>query len=425
MAERVLLVGLIHPGQSHQLVMDHLSELNDLVRTLGYEVVGEFNANLPRIEAATYLGKGKLAELKNQIGALNPDKVIFDDDLSPTQSRNLEKLLHIEVGSRSEVILAIFARHARTREAKTQVDLATLEYQLPRLARRWRHLERQAGGTRMRSGAGEKQIEIDRRLIRQRIGHLKQELLRIDRERDVQRKGRAGFYRVALVGYTNAGKSTLMNLFTNSSILVADKLFATLDTTIRIWKIDQHHQILLSDTVGFIRKLPPHLVASFRSTLQEAQQADLIIKIIDISNPFCLEHLKTVDEILIQLNLYPKPSLTVFNKIDQMDRDLYQQVIREYPEAIYLSALKQLKIDDLRTRILAKLLAEERQISLKLPLDQVKPIALIRDNSRVLKESYDDGSVQLDFLCYRRVWNWLQQVLKQELVCKNQDLPLV
>jgi len=425
MAERILLVGLIHPGQSHQIVLDHLLELNDLVRTLGYEAVSEFIVNLPRIEPATYLGKGKLEELKNRIGEINPDKVIFDDDLSPTQSRNLEKLLHIETGNRSEVILEIFARHARTREAKTQVELATLEYQLPRLARRWRHLERQAGGTRMRSGAGEKQIEIDRRLVRQRIAHLKQELLRIDRERDVQRKGREGFYQVALVGYTNAGKSTLMNLFTNSAILVEDKLFATLDTTVRIWKIDQHHKILLSDTVGFIRKLPPHLVASFRSTLQESQQADLIIKVIDISNPFCLEHLKTVDEVLIQLNLYPKPSLTVFNKIDQMDSDIYRQVIREYPDAVYLSALKQLKVDDLRGQILAKLQAEEQPISLKLPLDQVKSIALIRDNSWVLNESYNDGSVQLDFRCYRRVWNWLQQILKQELVCKIQDLPLV
>jgi GTP-binding protein HflX len=425
MAKQVLLVGLIHPGQSHHVVTDHLFELNDLVRTLGYQAVGEFIVSLPRIEPAAYLGKGKLEELKNQIARLSPDRLIFDDDLSPTQSRNLEKLLRIEVGSRSEIILEIFARHAHTREAKTQVELATLEYQLPRLARRWRHLERQVGGTRMRSGAGEKQIEIDRRLIRQRIAHLRKELLRIDRERDVQRKGREGFYQVALVGYTNAGKSTLMNLFTNSSIQVADKLFATLDTTVRIWKINQYHKILLSDTVGFIRKLPPHLVASFRSTLQEVRQADLIIKVVDISNPFCLEHLETVDEILTQLNLFPKPSLTVFNKIDRMNENIYQQVIRDYPEAVYLSALKQLKVDDLPTRILAKLQEEEQQISLKLPLDQVKPIALIRDNSWVLNEVYEDGSVQLEFLCYQRVWNWLQQVLKQELACENQSLPLV
>jgi GTP-binding protein HflX len=291
------------------------------------------------------------------------------------------------------------------------VELATLEYLLPRLTRRWTHLERQIGGIGVRSGAGETQIEVDRRLTRTRISRLKKDLQRIDRERDIQRKGRDGFFQVALVGYTNAGKSTIMNLMTNASLLVEDKLFATLDTTVRQWKIDKYHNVLLSDTIGFIRKLPPNLVASFRSTLQETREADLILKVIDISNPHCTEHLKTVDEILINLDLYKTPSLMVFNKIDKMDDDIFKQVKRDYPDAIFLSALNSLKIDDLRFGILQELRQEELKIEMELSLNDVKSIAIVRDNCIVLNQNYDDHSVQMEFLCYKRVWNWLRQKL--------------
>ena len=411
MAERVLLVGVATPYQSQETVEDHLTELGDLVETLGYEAVDRFIVKRNKISPSLYIGKGKVAEIKSLIPMLNIDEVIFDDDLSPTQSRNMEKALNIEIRDRSGVILEIFAKHARTREAKTQVELATLEYLLPRLTRRWTHLERQIGGIGVRGGAGETQIEVDRRLTRTRISRLKKDLQRIDRERDIQRKGRDGFFQVALVGYTNAGKSTIMNLMTNASILVEDKLFATLDTTVRQWKIDKYHNVLLSDTIGFIRKLPPNLVASFRSTLKEAREADLILKVIDISNPHCIEHLKTVDEILIRLDLYKTPSLMVFNKIDKMDDDIFKQVKRDYPDALFLSALKSLKIDDLRLGILQELRQEEIKIKMELSLNYVKSIAMVRDNCIVLNQNYNDHSVQMEFLCYRRVWNWLRQKL--------------
>jgi len=415
-AERVLLVGVATPYRSQETVEDHLTELGDLVQTLGYEAVDRFIVKRNKISPSLYIGKGKVEEIKSLIPMLNIDEVIFDDDLSPTQSRNLEKALNIEIRDRSGVILEIFAKRARTREAQTQVELATLEYLLPRLTRRWTHLERQIGGIGVRGGAGETQIEIDRRLIRTRISRLKKDLQRIDRERDIQRKGRDGFFQVALVGYTNAGKSTIMNLMTNASILVEDKLFATLDTTVRQWKIDKYHNVLLSDTIGFIRKLPPNLVASFRSTLQEAREADLILKVIDISNPHCIEHLKTVDEILIRLDLYKTPSLMVFNKIDKMDDDIFKQVKRDYPDALFLSALNSLKIDDLRLGILQELRQEEIKIAMELSLNDVKSIAMVRDNCIVLNQNYDDHSVQMEFLCYKRVWNWLKRRLDNRIL---------
>ena len=411
MAERVLLVGVVTPYRSQETVEDHLIELGDLVQTLGYEAVDQFIVKRNKISPSLYIGKGKVEEIKSLIPMLNIDEVIFDDDLSPTQSRNLEKALNIEIRDRSGVILEIFAKHARTREAKTQVELATLEYLLPRLTRRWTHLERQIGGIGVRSGAGETQIEVDRRLIRTRISRLKKALQRIDRERDIQRKGRDGFFKVALVGYTNVGKSTIMNLMTTASILIEDKLFATLDTTVRQWKVDKYHNVLLSDTIGFIRKLSPNLVASFRSTLQEVREADCILKVIDISNRNCIEHLNTVDEILIQLGLYKSPSLMVFNKIDKMDDDIFKQVKYDYPDALFLSALKSLKIDDLRLRILQELRQEEIKIKMEFSLRDVKSIAMVRDNCIVLNQNYNDHSVQMEFLCYKRVWNWLRQKL--------------
>ena len=415
MDERVLLVGVATPLQNPETVEEHLAELAELVRTLGYEVADQFIVNRKEISPSLYIGKGKVEDIKALVPMLKLDEVIFDDDLSPTQSRNLEKILSTEIRDRSSIILEIFAKHARSKEAKTQVELATLEYLLPRLTRRWTHLERQIGGIGVRSGAGETQIEVDRRLIRTRISKLKKDLKHIDRERETQRKGRDSYFRVALVGYTNAGKSTILNLLTKSDVLVEDKLFATLDTTVRQWKIDKYHNVLLSDTVGFIRKLPPNLVASFRSTLQEARDADLILKVIDISSPNCMDHLNTVNEILIQLELFTIPSLTIFNKIDGMDKDMFGLVKRDHPDSIYLSALKHLKIDDLRKSILDKLRIEELTLNIEVPLANTKAIALLRDNSMVIEQVFEDNTVQLKCLCYRRVWDRLRQRLESEI----------
>jgi len=415
MRERVILVGVVTPFQNQELVKDHLTELAELVGTLGYEVLDHYIVRRNDISPSLYIGKGKVEDIKTLIRTLELDEVIFDDDLSPTQSRNLEKSLNIEIRDRSGVILEIFTKHARSKEAKTQVELATLEYLLPRLTRRWTHLERQIGGTQTRSGAGETQIEVDRRLIRTRISRLKQDLKKIDRERETQRKGRDRFFRVALVGYTNAGKSTIMNVLTNASVLVEDKLFATLDTTVRQWKVDKYHTVLLSDTVGFIRKLPPNLVASFRSTLQEAREADLILKVIDISSPNCHDHLSTVNEILIELKLFTIPSFIVFNKIDQMDPDHFILVKRDHPEAIYLSALNSLRIDDLKNSILEKLRSEEREVTVEIPLNNTKAIAMLRDNCMVVAQTFENNSIQLKCHCYRRVWDWLRQSLDDEI----------
>ncbi|MCK4297794.1 MAG: GTPase HflX [Candidatus Marinimicrobia bacterium] len=423
MLEQVLLVGVVTPFQPKFEVDEHLQEVKQLLNTLEYEIAETFIVNLKRIKPSTLIGKGKIREIKNLLSLFDIQEVIFDDDLSPTQVRNLRKMLGIEICDRSGIILEIFANHAQTREAKTQVELATLQYLLPRLTGRWTHLERQIGGISVRGGAGETQIEIDRRLTRTRISKLKKELMKIDKERAVQQKGRDTFFKAALVGYTNAGKSTLMNVFTGSSVPVEDKLFATLDTTVRIYRLDKYHDLLLSDTIGFIRKLPHHLIASFRSTLREVKDADLIIKVADISSSQCLNQLKAVDEVLVQLEAYNKPSIIVFNKIDIMENRILKQVKRDYPDAVFISALNKLRIDELRRAILKVLEKEEIQLKLNVPINYVKGLAVLRDNTRIISENYSDGKVDIEFSVYRKVWPWLKTRLDQnvefELVDKS------
>ena len=423
MLEQVLLVGVVTPFQPKFEVDEHLQEMKQLLNTLEYEIAETFIVNLKRIKPSTLVGKGKIREIRNLLSLLDIQEVIFDDDLSPTQVRNLRKMLGVEICDRSGIILGIFANHAKTREAKTQVELATLQYLLPRLTGRWTHLERQIGGISVRGGAGETQIEIDRRLTRTRISKLKKELMKIDKERAVQQKGRDTFFKAALVGYTNAGKSTLMNVFTGSSVPVEDKLFATLDTTVRIYRLDKYHDLLLSDTIGFIRKLPHHLIASFRSTLREVKDADLIIKVADISSSQCLNQLKAVDEVLVQLEAYNKPSIIVFNKIDIMENRILKQVKRDYPDAVFISALNKLRIDELRRAILKVLEKEEMQLKLNVPINYVKGLAVLRDNTRIISENYSDGKVDIEFSVYRKVWPWLKTRLDQnvefELVDKS------
>ena len=423
MLEQVLLVGVVTPFQPKFEVDEHLQEMKQLLNTLEYEIAETFIVNLKRIKPSTLIGKGKIREIKNLLSLLDIQEVVFDDDLSPTQVRNLRKMLDVEICDRSGIILEIFANRAQTREAKTQVELATLQYLLPRLTGRWTHLERQIGGISVRGGAGETQIEIDRRLTRTRISKLKKDLMKIDKERTVQQKGRDTFFKAALVGYTNAGKSTLMNVFTGSSVPVEDKLFATLDTTVRIYRLDKYHDLLLSDTIGFIRKLPHHLIASFRSTLREVKDADLIIKVADISSSQCLDQLKAVDEVLVQLEAYNKPSIIVFNKIDIMENRILKQVKRDYPDAVFISALNKLRIDELRRAILKVLEKEEMQLKLNVPINYVKGLAVLRDNTRIISENYSDGKVDIEFSVYRKVWPWLKTRLDQnvefELVDKS------
>ncbi|MBK6774663.1 MAG: GTPase HflX [Flavobacteriales bacterium] len=314
-AERAVLVGLITGDQTPELVKEYLDELEFLALTAEIKTMKRFTQRLHAPDGRTYVGSGKLAEVKQWMEEHDADTVIFDDELSPAQQRNLEKELGRPVLDRPRLILDIFARRARTAHAKTQVELAQYQYMLPRLTKLWTHLERQRGGTGTRGGSGEKEIETDRRIVRDRIAFLKLQLKDIDKQKAVQRSNRGKLVRVALVGYTNVGKSTLMNVLSKSTVFAENKLFATLDTTVRKVVLG-NLPFLISDTVGFIRKLPHQLIESFKSTLDETREADLLLHVVDISHhDFEAQH-ATVKATLAEIGAGDKPVITVFNKID-------------------------------------------------------------------------------------------------------------
>ena len=312
--ETAILVGVVTPNETEEQEKEYLEELEFLVETAGGKTVKSFTQKLQRPDRATFVGSGKLEEIKACVEAEEIDMVVFDDELSPSQLRNIEKELGVKILDRSNLILDIFAGRARTAQAKTQVELAQLQYLLPRLTRLWTHLERQKGGIGMR-GPGESQIETDRRLILNKISLLKDKLKEIDKQNEIQRKNRHQLVRVALVGYTNVGKSTIMNMISKSEVFAENKLFATLDTTVRKVVIE-NLPFLLSDTVGFIRKLPHHLVECFKSTLDEVREADILIHVVDISHPNFEDQIRTVNETLKDLGAIDKLIITVFNKID-------------------------------------------------------------------------------------------------------------
>ncbi|QNL50904.1 GTPase HflX [Olivibacter sp. SDN3] len=313
-AEQAVLVGIITPNETEDQEKEYLEELAFLVETAGGETLQIFTQKMPKTDRATFVGSGKLDEIKAYVNAEEADMVVFDDELSPSQLRNIENELKVKILDRSNLILDIFANRAQTAQAKTQVELAQLQYLLPRLTRMWTHLERQKGGIGMR-GPGETQIESDRRMILNKISLLKEKLKQIDKQNETQRKNRGQLIRVALVGYTNVGKSTIMNMLSKSEVFAENKLFATLDTTVRKVVIE-NLPFLLSDTVGFIRKLPHHLVECFKSTLDEVREADILVHVVDISHPNFEDHINTVNETLKDLGAIDKPVITVFNKID-------------------------------------------------------------------------------------------------------------
>ncbi len=312
--EKAVLVGIVTPDETELQEQEYLEELAFLVETAGGITSNVFIQKMQRPDRATFVGSGKLEEIKAYVEAEEIDIVVFDDELSPSQVRNIENELKVKILDRSNLILDIFARRAQTAQAKTQVELAQLQYLLPRLTRMWTHLERQKGGIGMR-GPGESQIESDRRMILNKITLLKNKLKLIDRQSETQRKNRGQLIRVALVGYTNVGKSTIMNMIAKSDVFAENKLFATLDTTVRKVVIG-NLPFLLSDTVGFIRKLPHHLVECFKSTLDEVREADILLHVVDISHPNFEEHIAAVNETLKELGAVDKPTITVFNKID-------------------------------------------------------------------------------------------------------------
>ena len=313
--ERVVLVGVVNQDQSREQVDEYLDELEFLAETAGVVPIKRFTQSVANPNPKTYVGKGKLEEIFSFINENEVSLVIFDDELSPTQLRNIENILKVKVLDRTNLILDIFAQRAQTAYAKTQVELAQYQYLLPRLTRMWTHLERQRGGIGMR-GPGESQIETDRRIILEKISKLKKDLEKIDKQMFQQRKNRGKMVRVALVGYTNVGKSTIMNMLSKSDIMAEDKLFATVDTTVRKVVIN-NLPFLLSDTVGFIRKLPHKLVESFKSTLDETRESDLIVHVVDVSHPSFDDQMTVVSQTLTELKVNDKPVLVVFNKIDQ------------------------------------------------------------------------------------------------------------
>ena len=354
--EKAILCAVSLPGKVEQTERS-IEELGRLAETAGAVVVDTMIQVRDTYDSQYYLGTGKLNHLKTLAEEHDADVIIFDDELTPSQQRNIERQLsEVKIIDRSALILDLFTLHARTRKAKTQVMLAEAEYHLPRLTRQWTHLERQAGGIGMRGGPGETQIEIDRRLLRERIKKLKLDLQKISVQLDTKRKSRSKRFNVALVGYTNAGKSTLMNYFAGPSVEVEDQLFKTLDTTVRRVQLDRSHTMYLSDTVGFIQKLPHQLVASFRSTLKEAETADLLLKIIDISDPNYKEHMHTINEVLKEFKIPEKKFITVFNKTDLLEgAEEIKYVKREYPDAFCVSAERAIGLEKLVEEILKRI----------------------------------------------------------------------
>ncbi len=345
--EKGILVAVADKRTRELTIQEYLDELAFLAKTLEIAVQKSFVQKLATPDTRTFVGKGKLEEIKAYITVEEIDVIIFDDDLSPSQLRNLEKELKVKIYDRSLLILDIFLKRAQTSQAKTQVELARFQYLLPRLTRMWTHLERQRGGTGTRGGAGEKEIETDRRIIRDRITLLRKQLDKVEKQAQTRRKSRGGKVRVALVGYTNAGKSTLMRVLSKEAVYAKDELFATVDSTVRKVVIDQV-PFLLSDTVGFIRKLPHNLIESFKSTLAEVREADILLHVIDISNPAYEDHIKVVENTLAEIGASEITCLKVFNKIDRLtveDRDL---PVRGNGSSIFISATSKENIDSLK-----------------------------------------------------------------------------
>jgi len=366
--ERAVLIGLITRDESSEQVADYLEELDFLAETAGIDSVKHFTQKLDKPDVRTFVGKGKMEEIRAYVEDNAIDVLIFDDDLSPSQLRNLEDEFNKKIYDRSLLILDIFMARARSAQAKAQVDLARSQYLLPRLTRMWTHLERQRGGTGTRGGAGEREIETDRRIIRDKISKLKEQLKVIDKQMHTQRSNRGAMVRVALVGYTNAGKSTLMNLLSKSEVFAEDLLFATLDTTVRKVVLE-NLPFLLTDTVGFIRKLPHQLVESFKSTLDEVREADLLVHVVDLAHPNFEDHYHTVNTTLTEIGSAKKPTIVVFNKLDawspapidpqdidpDVETDPLEQLKRSWmaklheEAVVFISAEKKTNIDELRS----------------------------------------------------------------------------
>ncbi|HET8865458.1 MAG TPA: GTPase HflX [Gracilimonas sp.] len=407
--ERVILVGLYGPETTRFQAEEYLEELSLLADTAGGITVDRILQNKTHPDSSTYIGKGKLTELKRIMEEKNIESVIFDDDLSPTQLRNIEKTTDAKVLDRSSLILDIFASRAKTAAAKTQVELAQLQYLLPRLTRYWTHLSRQKGGIGTK-GPGETQIETDRRLIGRRIAVLKDKLEKLTKQRVTQRKGRESMTRVSLVGYTNAGKSTLMNALTETGVFAEDRLFATLDSTVRRHELE-NHSVLLSDTVGFIRKLPHNLVESFKSTLDEVREADILLHVVDASSKMAYEYIEVVEETLEEIKATNKRTIMVFNKVDKMDANQISEMKRSYPNAVFVSAEQRIGLKELEKSIEDMIELEYSRHTMQIPVSKYKAVAFIHENATVEQESYEGTDVELTFSIAKKDFKQLSHLL--------------
>lgn len=405
--EKAFLVGVTIKGSRPLLsVHESLKELALLADTAGMIVTGQTTQTVSQIDPATFIGSGKVEEVKETLAELDTNIVIFDDELSPRHQRELERRFgeNIKIIDRSTLILDIFAQHARTREGALQVELAQYEYRLPRLTRMWTHLARQAGGSGAKAGVGlrgpgETQLEVDKREIGRRIAKLKEEieLVRMQRNQHRQQRTKSGVPIVALVGYTNAGKSTLLKAITGSDVYIADQLFATLDPTTRRFELPSGRQVLLTDTVGFIQKLPTTLITAFRATLEEIAEADLILHIVDVSHPNVLQHIEAVEDTLAELDVIHIPKLLVWNKMDKLKNGIYppETEMAEYIQQVYISAKNQIGINELLESIERALVMNMRMVRLLIPYERGELISQLFNTANVEKQEHTDKGVIL------------------------------
>lgn len=403
-----MLVGaVLRSNRKNTNETDVLSELTALAESAGAVVVDRFIQKLNRINPATYIGSGKAKMLADRVKIKDADVVIFDNDLSPAQIRELEKIIEIKVLDRSELILDIFATRARTHQAKLQVELAQLEYTYPRLTRMWSHLDTVTGGAGAGSagavggigtrGTGEKQLEIDRRLVNKRISELKRNIAAIDKRKMREIDGRGDTFKISLVGYTNAGKSTLMNALTDADVYVQDQLFATLDTRTRKWETAPGVEVLLSDTVGFVSKLPHHLVASFKATLEETVNADLLLHVVDASSEEAFEQIKSVEQVLKELGCDKKETMVLLNKSDNIaNRTIYDAVQTVFPDAMSVSAKTGLNLEELAKAVTQKVRGDRLRVRITAAITDGKLQSYLKTVAKDIAETYDGNTVILE-----------------------------
>ncbi|MBU0475293.1 MAG: GTPase HflX [Bacteroidetes bacterium] len=413
--EKAMLVSIKQQNESKFVVEEHLDELEMLADTAGAETILKVIQEKTSPDKVFFVGKGKAEELAELAELNDIVLVIFDADLSPTQARNLEKVIDRKIIDRSGLILDIFASHAKTKQSKTQVELAQLQYMLPRLTRAWTHLSKQHGGIGTK-GPGETQIETDRRMIRTRISKLKEILKTIDKQDKTKSMNRSEFLKASLVGYTNAGKSTFINLLTDAGVLAENKLFATLDSTTRAFELEKDKKILISDTVGFIRKLPHNLVASFKSTLNVVKDADIILHVIDISHPFYEDHIKVVDETLAELGCSETPQIKLFNKIDVLEEKNKIKYVRDkYDNAILISAERGINISEVNKKLIEFYENNHKQKKITLNATQSKIISQIHAMADVLSIEYIDDKVEITFRADKANYSKLEKIIGNDL----------